>query len=183
MCHVNNHDSKFCRAKSLLICRRSNRKWHFKDPSDNATRCKPSFQRDLPLFVPPSPAMVHCNNSVTLTTVSKHQFHLVLQCGVNNAEWNTRPQSFNRDGGGGGGSNSTAAATFIRKSQDVGLSAPLFHPLLCPCRYRCQVLVLLFFFFPHVSRHNRNQIFIRDSTCRRVLTRITRSHLPACSCK
>lgn len=134
-----------------------------------------------PPSLPPSLAMVHCNISVTLTTVSKHQSHRVLQCGVNNAEWNARPQSFNRDGGGGG-SNSTEAATFSQKSQDVGLSAPLSHPLLCPCRSRCQVLLSLSF-FSHISRHNRAPIFIRDSTCRRVLTRITRSHLPACSCK
>lgn len=53
ICHFYYRDSKLCRAKSLLICRCSNRKWHFKEPSDggtyNATKCKPPFQHDLPL--------------------------------------------------------------------------------------------------------------------------------------
>lgn len=87
------------------------------------------------------------NNSVTVTTVSKHQFHLVLQCGVNNTECSAHPQSSNRDGET---SNSTAAATFIRKSQDVSLSTPLSHPLLYPYLYLCRVLVLLCF-SPHQS--------------------------------
>lgn len=46
-------------------------------------------------------------------SVSKHQIHCVLLCGVNNTESSTRPQSVNRDGDT---SNSTAAAIFITKT-------------------------------------------------------------------
>lgn len=92
-----------------------------------------------PSFSPLS--RVLSNNSVTVTTVSKHQFHLVLQCGVNNTECTAHTQSFNRDGGT---SNSTAAATFIRKSQDVSLSTPLFRPLLCPHTKHSAHLCLFF---------------------------------------
>lgn len=115
--------------------------------------------------------------SVTVTTVSKHQFHLVLQCGVNNTKCTAHPQSFNRDGGT---SNSTAAATFIRKSHDVSLSSPLSHPLLCPYLYLCRVLVLLFFF--HVSRHSQDHICIQDSTCRVLLGHVAVSHPHICPC-
>lgn len=113
----------------------------------NATKCESSLQQDFSfsLFFL---SRVLSNNSVTVTTVSKHQFHLVLQCGVNNTECTAHPQSSNRDGQT---SNSTAAATFVRKSQDVSLSTPFSHLLLYPYLYLCRPLVLLVCFPPHQS--------------------------------
>lgn len=47
-------------------------------------------------------------------TVSKHHFHFVLQCVVNNTESSTDLQSANRDGGT---ANGTAAAAVILKPE------------------------------------------------------------------
>lgn len=113
-----------------------------------------------PSFSPLS--RVLSNNSVTVTTVSKHQFHLVLQCGVNNTECTAHTQSFNRDGGT---SNSTAAATFIRKSQDVSLSTPLFRPLLSPhTKHSAHLFRVLVFCL--VTCHSRDHICTQNGTCR-----------------
>lgn len=131
-----------------------------------------------PSFSPLS--RVLSNNSVTVTTVSKHQFHLVLQCGVNNTECTAHTQSFNRDGGT---SNSTAAATFIRKSQDVSLSTPLFRPLLCP-HTKHSAHLCLFFFASSVATVGITSA-PRTGHADAVWTprSVTPSHLPVCSCK
>lgn len=84
-------------------------------------------------------------------TVSKHQFHCVLQCVVNNTESSTDPQSANCDGGT---SNSTAAATSVLKKPETTDWAHLCstpHLYLYPSG--C-------FTFLHVSHRNHDRMCI-----------------------
>lgn len=151
---------KFCKAKSqigfvaksALICICSIHNWHYKDPTDsdrpNATECK-TLSRPFSFF----PFSHHPRFIVTAVwqTVSKHQIHCVLLCGVNNTESSTRPQSINHDRGT---SNSTAAATFITKTctRLFQPTSPLPTAMLSPL-FRC---------FPslHICHCKRNHMRI-----------------------
>lgn len=121
ICHFYYRDSKFCGAKSLLICRCSNRKWHFKEPSDggtyNATKCKPPFQQDLPLS---SSLSHHPGFTVTTTWHSRLSANInsTLCCSVVSTMPNgTLARNPSTVTVGGGTSNSIAAATFIEKAK------------------------------------------------------------------
>lgn len=189
ICYFYYCDSKFWRGKSLLIRRCSNRKWHFKEPSDggtyNATKCKPPFQQDLPLS---SSLSHHPGFTVTTTWHSRLSANInsTLCCSVvstmPNGTLARNPSSVTVGvGWGGGTSNSTAAVTFIRKSQDVGLSTPLSHLFLCPPLYRKKCSFYSFFFYTSVATigitFSSMTVHADTSTCHCVLVAVLRSDM------
>ncbi len=92
-------------------------------------------------------------------TVSKHQIHCVLLCGVNNTESSTRPQSLNHDEGT---SNSRATATFITKT--CTLRRALQPTSLPPTAARSPLFSLnCHFLSPHVCHCDRSHMWIQDA--------------------